>query len=380
MDDTFTDNLFSLKNEEFYTFIQQLVGQQIVDVLKFQSITSTQSLIRNPDIFEIFNMKCSEPSFLLIREKSCLQLDDGQFINLVLYYQRIDNDNNNNEDKYCFLKEFIDTITSNLTKSGTGFRYSDQIKNFALSLYILGGKLTYEFIRLNLPGSLPNLTMLNKLISKSDSKINEGELRFDQLQKHFDQLNIQYAFGSEDATGIIKKIKYDSTTNTFNGFSTPLDCGVPIKEYYQTDSFDTLRIWFNSIEKASLLNVHMVQPIPASNQSIIPSPFLLSAYGIDNTATANDILQRWWYIFNQCLQRNIRIIGFSTDADAKYVRAMRLMSGFFGSLPNFQVHRHPQAFEIKTTSHWPWFYLREQQVLLFFQDATHLVTKWRNRL
>ncbi|CAF1532674.1 unnamed protein product [Rotaria sordida] len=341
MDDTFTDNLFSLKNEEFYTFIQQLVGQQIVDVLKFQSITSTQSLIRNPDIFEIFNIKCSEPSFLLIREKSCLQLDDGQFIikiglinnlnylldflkqrqqkkiiedsyadansslsfdfinkhsllkNLVLYYQRIDNDNNNNEDKYCFLKDFINTITSNSTKSGTGFRYSDKIKNFAVSLYILGGKLTYEFIRLNLLGSLPNLTMLNKLISKSDSKINEGELRFDQLQKHFDQLNIQYAFGSEDTTSIIKKIKYDSTTNTFNGFSTALDCGVPIKEYYQTDSFDTLRIWFNSIEKASLLNVHMVQPIPASNQSIIPSPFLLSAYGIDNTATANDILQRW---------------------------------------------------------------------------------------
>ena len=59
---------------------------------------------------------------------------------------------------------------------------------------------------------------------------------------------------------------------------------------------------------------------------------------------------------------------------------MRLVSGFFGSLPNFQVHKHPQAFRIKTTSNWPWFYLREQQLLLFFQDATHLVTKWRNRL
>ena len=56
------------------------------------------------------------------------------------------------------------------------------------------------------------------------------------------------------------------------------------------------------------------------------------------------------------------------------------MSGFFASLPNFQVHQHPQAFQIKTTSHWSWFYLREQQLLLFFQDATHLVTKWRNRL
>jgi len=59
---------------------------------------------------------------------------------------------------------------------------------------------------------------------------------------------------------------------------------------------------------------------------------------------------------------------------------MRLMSGFFASLPNFQIHQHPQAFQIKTTSLWPWFYLREQQLLLFFQDATHLVTKWRNRL
>ncbi|CAF4467397.1 unnamed protein product, partial [Rotaria magnacalcarata] len=103
-------------------------------------------------------------------------------------------------------------------------------------------------------------------------------------------------------------------TNTFNGFPTPLDRGVPIKEYYRTDSFDKLKVWFDSNDKASLLNVHMIQPVPSTNQSIIPSPFLLSAYGTDNTATANEILQRWWYIFNQCLQRNIRIIGFSTDA------------------------------------------------------------------
>jgi asparagine N-glycosylation enzyme membrane subunit Stt3 len=80
MDGSFTDNVFSLKNNEFYTFIEELVGQQIVDVLKFQSITSTQSLIRNPNIFEIFNMKCTEPNFLSIREKSCFQLDNAQFV------------------------------------------------------------------------------------------------------------------------------------------------------------------------------------------------------------------------------------------------------------------------------------------------------------
>ncbi|CAF4632551.1 unnamed protein product, partial [Rotaria socialis] len=270
---------------------------------------------------------------------------------LILWFQQLGNDGGINKDKHGFLIGFIDAITNNLTKSRNHFRYSDTIKNFALSLYILGGKSTYEFIRLNLPGSLPSVTILNRLISNADAKISEAEFRFSQLQKHFDDHNLQYAFGSEDATSIIKKIKYDSTTNTFNGFPTPLDRGVPIKEYYRADSFDKLKLWFDSDDKSSLLNVHMIQPVPSTNQNIIPSPFLLSAYGIDNT-----------------------------DADAKYVRAMRLMSGFFGSLPNFQIHQHPQAFQIKTTSHWPWFYLCEQQLLLFFQDATHLVTKWRNRL
>ncbi|CAF2106563.1 unnamed protein product [Rotaria magnacalcarata] len=379
MDDTMTDNVFSFKNDEFFGFIHTLVGQQIVDILKFQSITSTQSLIRYPNIFDIFNMKCSEHDFLSIRKKSCLELDDGQFIvkvgllnnlnylldflkqeqnkisddnymdvdsnltfdlinknpllkNLVLLYQRIGSEGVTNTNKNGFLIDFINTITNNLTKSRNHFRYSDKIKDFALSLYILGGKLT------------------------------EAEFRFDQLQKHFKNLNLRYAFGSEDATGVIKKIKYDSITNKFIGFLTPLDHGVPIKEYYHTDSLDTLKLWFNSIDKASLLNVHMIQSVQSTTQNTIPSPFLLSAYGIDNTATANDILQRWWYILNQCLQRNIRIIGFATDADAKYVRAMRLMSGFFAYLPNFP------------------FFLREQQLLLFFQDATHLATKWRNRL
>ncbi|CAF2119141.1 unnamed protein product [Rotaria magnacalcarata] len=257
-------------------------------------------------------MKCLEPSFLLIREKSCLQLDDGQFIikiglmnnlnylldllkqqqqkkimesdyieaypslsfdfinkhpllkSLIFWFQQLGNDGGINKDKHGFLIDFIDAITNNLIKSSNHFRYSDTIKNFTLSLYILGGKLTYEFIRLNLPGSLPSVTMLNTLISKSNAKISEAEFRFDQLQKHFDDHNLQYAFDSEDATSIIKKIKYDSTTNTFNGFPTPLDCGVPIKEYYRTTSFDKLKLWFDSNDKSSLLNVHMIQPVPLS--------------------------------------------------------------------------------------------------------------------
>ncbi|CAF1544115.1 unnamed protein product, partial [Didymodactylos carnosus] len=66
--------------------------------------------------------------------------------------------------------------------------------------------------------------------------------------------------------------------------------------------------------------------------------------------------------------------------DNKYMRAMRLMSGFFASLPNMKLHQRPETFEIHLPSKWPWFYLRRQQLLLFLQDPTHLATKWRNRL
>ncbi|CAM4824646.1 unnamed protein product [Rotaria magnacalcarata] len=232
-------------------------------------------------------MKCSEHDFLSIRKKSCLELDDGQFIvkvglisnlnylldflkqeqnktsddsymdvdsnltfdlinknpllkNLVLWYQRIGSEGVTNTDKNGFLIDFINTITNNLTKSGNHFRYSDKIKYFALSLYILGGKLAYEFIRLNILGSLP-------------------------------------------------------------------------------------------------------------------------AYGIDNTATVNDILKRWWYIFNQCLQRNIRIIDSAAGE----------------KLANSST---PTSFYSKIKITLVLFFLREQQLSLFFQDATHLATKWRNRL
>jgi hypothetical protein len=62
------------------------------------------------------------------------------------------------------------------------------------------------------------------------------------------------------------------------------------------------------------------------------------------------------------------------------MRAMKLVSGFFASLPNFKLHQHPNAFKINLTSEWSWFYLRQEQLFLFLQDGTHLATKWRNRL
>ena len=359
MDDILPDNVFSLKNDDFYAMVETLVGSQIVEILKFQMICSMQSLVRHPDIFEIFSMPCSNPDFLLIREKSCFLLDTGLYIikpglknnldylihilqrkqnsmmapisespseglsndfikrhpvlqKLISWYRVSEEFPGDHIDQYSFLREFIDNITSNITSHRNTFRYCDSVRNFALSLYIMGGKLTYEFIRLNLPGSLPSLSMLSTSISDNRFKITEGKFRFDAFRNYMNDIDVQYAFGSEDCTGVIKKVEYDTKSDTFIGFPAVLNQGIPAEALYQTDSYDKLKLWFNTIQKASLLNVHMVQPLRSIVHANTSSPFLLSAYGTDSSTTANDILQRWWFIYERCLEQDLRIIGFST--------------------------------------------------------------------
>ncbi|CAF1572159.1 unnamed protein product, partial [Didymodactylos carnosus] len=66
--------------------------------------------------------------------------------------------------------------------------------------------------------------------------------------------------------------------------------------------------------------------------------------------------------------------------DNKYMRAMRLVSGFFASFPHCKLHERADAFRIETANEWPWFFLRQEQLFIFLQDPIHLVVKWRTRL
>ncbi|CAF4064808.1 unnamed protein product, partial [Rotaria sordida] len=205
---------------------------------------------------------------------------------------------------------FIDNLAFNLTQSSNHFRYTESIKKFAICLYVLGSKQCYEFVRLNMPGSIPNLTTLGDLINKSNMTLAEAEFKFDSLQ----QFQSGFGFCSEDTTGVIPKVEYDSSTNSFIGFTTPVVDGIPLRKHYQTDTFDDFKIIRNTNATAPLLNVHMFQSISIEDDPTnFPKPFLLSAYGVDNKFTAMDILHRWMHIFERCLDKGVRIVGFSTD-------------------------------------------------------------------
>ncbi|CAF4539581.1 unnamed protein product [Rotaria socialis] len=186
-----------------------------------------------------------------------------------------------------------------------------------------------------LEASISNLTTISDLISKFGTRLAEAEFKFEPLQ----QAHSNFCFCSEDTTGVIRKIEYDSSTNSFIGFSTPITDGIPSVRHFQANAFEDLKMLYDKNEMARLLNVHMFQRIPTEdNPKIFPKPCLLSAYGTDNRFTSIDILRRWIYIFQSFLNQGVRIIGFSTDADNKYMSVMRL-----GNPP-------------------------------------HLITKWRNRL
>ena len=71
----------------------------------------------------------------------------------------------------------------------------------------------------------------------------------------------------------------------------------------------------------------MIQPICATSQNM--SSCLLAACRINEKYTFNNIIRRWFCIFEESSSQDSRIVGFSTDADSRYLLAMRFVCSFF---------------------------------------------------
>ncbi|CAM4980106.1 unnamed protein product [Rotaria socialis] len=360
------DDVLTYRDKDFFDLVHKKCGEIVKYLMKKLSIDSIKTLLGvEDDIFSIVEENCS--ALKDIKERACLCLDDGTVI--VKPGLRID------------LDRFIEalrtkSIHSQISKSTTASSDNDSslsntlakfnmfeensnsflkdfINNIA-TLYIMGGRNTYEFVRLNLSGAVPSITSIDSFISKAGGKIMEGEFRYDTLQHLQTSNNHQLAVCSEDCTGVIQKIVYDAPTNTLIGFSTPLDRGIPVPQYFQTDSYEQLKVWFENEDKSSLLNVHMLELLTTSKSS--SSSFLLGAYGITSKFNSIDVLRRWLWIFQHCQTSNIRILAFSTDCDPKYLRAMRLITGFFAKLPNIPISERDDALELKLPKGWSsWF-------------------------
>jgi hypothetical protein len=411
--DELTDDMMSLSHDNFYEFLERALNKDLCELFRIQAIRDMSSLssitidqltqILTFDVVELSYLKkalgfvSSDGNFhlrlgfrhLLERLLLLVKAKRNSFVkNLELAPDRTENDilkkltelwkhsvSSSNENNVPILIPWIKNIFENFKKSKNKFSYDNHIQHFALLLFILGGRNCYEFLRLNLPGALPHISNLESLMRSQVARIVECEFRFKLLKEYSRSNNCNYVFSSEDATGSICRVDYDAQLNSFIGLSSPLFDGMPQPNFFQTENFEELKTWFDNFSKSKLINLHMIQ-------SVVPSvpPFILSAYGSDNKVTATDVLKRWLYIYNQCLVQGVRVIGFSTDADPRYLRAMRLITRFFADLPNLNLLKYNDNFQIKISEQWSWFYMKEQQILLCMQDPIHVATKFRNRL
>ena len=412
------NDVLSFEGERFFDLIQQTCGNAFKELMGILSINTVRKLLLiENDVLSVFQKNYRELQSVI--HQACLHLDDGtillkpglrmDFDQLIasLHAQidqefrseqtidsiesvlsslkrmiksgQFEDNNDDSKDDHAFLFAFVENIFRNLLRNRNNYRHSEAIENFAQSLYIMGGRNTYEFVRLNLPGSLPTLSTLNENLTKAGAKIEECQFRYDKLEHHRKMFGHQIAVCSEDSTAVIKKVSYDSSTNTFTGFSTPIRDGIPKVGHFRTDSFDQLNNWFENEDKASLINVHMVQPLSASENHV--SPFLLSVFGTNNNFTAIDVLRRWMWIYESSLKSNVRVVAFSTDCDARYLLAMRLATGFFANVVDNISSDQTDMLEIDLPGEWTqWFFMKTRQTFFCVQDPIHLCTKLRNRI
>ena len=231
----FPENVLFLHDTEFYQFIQQACGHVVVEILKIQEISSADSLLRIDNIFSFFNHDSQH--LRSIKEKIGIYLNDGSFIikpGIIIKIETLVNTLRNlnhlqtpfttnvdilvshttlhkfpflqqilkfvqdSEDPHnpelAFLYQLIGNTFSNLMQPKSRYRYQDHIKRFGLTLFLLGGRNLYQFIHLNLPGSLPTISTLQTTIADSSQEIVEGNFRYGLATQHLVYKQSEYVF------------------------------------------------------------------------------------------------------------------------------------------------------------------------------------------
>ncbi len=180
----------------------------------------------------------------------------------------------------------------------------------------------------------------------------------------------------------MSSVSYDTKTNSFIGFSPQLVNGLPIINQFQTNDYNQLQQWFQDFEKSKSINANVAEPLLIKNSSSIHSrPYIISAYGTNNKYKGTDVVRKWIYMYNECKKRNIVVVGFASDCEARYLKAMQISLGFFTSTPNIDLlNGNKNLLQINIPSTWVFFFMRKRQMYLCMQDGIHLATKIRNRL
>lgn len=141
---------------------------------------------------------------------------------------------------------------------------------------------------------------MNRIHTKKD-RIVEGELRCELLSQHLERSNLgsngtKSVFLSEDGSGIVQKIVYDSHSKQLIGLVLPLNerSGMPMICSFRADSAESIQKHIEEIQQSTLVYIVVAQPLNGRAPS-----FILQIYGIDNKFEAGSVLKRWIHTENE---------------------------------------------------------------------------------
>lgn len=99
-------------------------------------------------------------------------------------------------------------------------------------------------------------------------------------------------FLSEDASGIVKRIVYDSITDQLIGIVSPLqpENGCPKLFAYKASSEEEMKR-FMELPQSTLVYIIVAQPLKAN-----APPFIIQLFGTNNKFNSSDVLARWKYV------------------------------------------------------------------------------------
>ena len=241
-------NIFMLKGNAFYDFLETTFSIEIKELARVQCFSSAHSLLHSQrNLLDFIHIDSDDSNLIAIKrlaafydkngtwtikagiqydidslmsalhraehQQTTIQSDDSILVStailsrfpwlksLIIFCQN--SMSAEDRDDLSFLSTFIENMANNLTKSPHHNRYSHLIEQFALVLYVLGGRRAYEFVRINLSGSLPCPSTLSTLFNENREQLVEGEFRLDSMESYLKSANVKYAFASQDCTGII---------------------------------------------------------------------------------------------------------------------------------------------------------------------------------
>ncbi|XP_031332934.1 uncharacterized protein LOC116163219, partial [Photinus pyralis] len=288
-----------------------------------------------------------------------LFLDNCKKINV---FENHPNESSDDENIKGLLNLLIKTATANNNNTKKSNKYNLTLKKFSNYLFIIGGRLLYETLYLNLNGALPSISTVQRELFKNCS-IEEGVPRIKQLSEHLSKRNFpKTVWLSEDGTRINGRIQYCASTDTNVGFVLPINPnGYPNNMAFKATSIQEVKRQFQEESKANYTYALVAQPLIAKSPQ-----FCYCLYGTDNRFSSSDVLQRWRTTIAMAKDNEIEVLGMSSDGDSRLLKVMKYVTKLSSAQNN---------------DGWPWFHaeLNNPEVICV-QDTTHIGTKLRTRL